>query len=100
MAQYTGAFLMLYFVKDIISIKRLFKPVGKYLISSLIMFSIILVIFSNNATTITSSIIIVVVGGVVYLTIIIIIKDENLIFGYKFIKKGLKAKASKNSLFL
>lgn len=94
-AEYTGMFLMAYFLRDVLSIRRLFKSIGKYLISSLIMFSIIWVMCSNMSPTILSSIILVVVGGVVYLLIMIIIKDENLLYGFNFIKGALINKTNK-----
>ncbi|MGH4119455.1 flippase [Clostridium sp.] len=94
-AEYTGMFLMAYFLRDVLNIKKLFKPVGKYLISSLIMFSVIWVMCSNMNATILSSIILTVVGGVIYLSIMIITKDENLLYGYNFIMGALKNKTKK-----
>lgn len=95
MAEYVGMFLMAYFLRDILNIKLLFKSAGKYLISSLIMFFVIWIMCSNMNATILSSIIIVVAGGAIYLVIMIIIKDENLIYGYNFLKGVLKNKTNK-----
>ncbi|MGH4139612.1 flippase [Clostridium sp.] len=94
-AEYVGMFLMVYYLRDILDIRRLFKPVGKYLISSLIMFSIIWTMCSNMNATILNSIILVLVGGGIYLTIMIKIKDENLLYGYNFIKSVLKNKTKR-----
>lgn len=94
-AEYTGMFLMVYFLRDVLDIRQLFKPVGRYLISSLIMFSIIWVMYLYMGTSILSSIILVVVGGVVYLAIMLVIKDENLLYGYDFVKASFKSKTNK-----
>lgn len=97
-AEYTGMFLMVYFSRDVLNIKRLFKPVWKYLISSLIMFFVIWEMCSNMNATILSSGILAIVGGVVYLAIMIITKDENLLYGYNFIKRVLKNKTNKKEV--
>lgn len=84
-AEYTGMFLMLYFLRDIINIKILFKPVGKYFFSSLIMFLIIWVLSSNMPPTIFSTVIQVIVGGVLYLALMIITKDDNLKYTFHYL---------------
>lgn len=88
LAEFTGMFIMVYFLKDIINIKRLFKPIGKYLFASLIMFYAIWLMSSNLYPTILSSILLVVVGGVIYLAMMIITKDENLIYAFHFLRKN------------
>lgn len=88
-AEYTSMFLMAYFLKDILNIKQLFRPVGKYLISSLIMFFIVWTMCLKMNATISSSIILVLVGGLVYLVMMIITKDENLLYIFNFIKGSM-----------
>lgn len=86
LAEYTGMLLMAYFLRDIIDIKKLFKPAIKYFISSLIMFIIIWPLCSLVNPTILNTFILLVIGSGVYLGIMIIVKDENLIYGVNFIK--------------
>jgi len=91
-AEYTGMFLMLYFLRDIINIKILFKPVSKYFFSSLIMLLIIWGLSSNMPPTIFSTTIQVIVGGVLYLALMIITKDENLKYTFHYLISKLKWK--------
>ena len=95
MAEYTGMFLMLYFLRDLLDIKQLFKPVPKYLISSFIVLCIVWPMCSYVSATALSSIILVSVGGIIYLLIMAITKDENLLYAFDFIKSISKNK-SKN----
>lgn len=87
-AEYSGMFLMAYFLRDILNIGRLFKSTVKYLISSLIMFIVIWIICLNVKTTILNSFILIAVGAVFYLIIMILIKDENLLYAVDFLKKS------------
>jgi O-antigen/teichoic acid export membrane protein len=89
-AEYTGMFLMAYFLRDILNIKKLFQPVKKYFIASLIMFSVIWIMCSNMDSTIMNSVILVGLGGIMYLAIMVITKDQNLLYGYSFIKVLIK----------
>lgn len=85
-AEYTGMFLMAYFLRDILDIKKLFKLSNKYLWSSLIMFAVILILNLNMNTTIMSTFIQFIIGCIVYLGIMILTKDNNLSYGLNFIK--------------
>ncbi|MBQ4867333.1 flippase [Priestia megaterium] len=95
MAEYTGMVIMLYFLRDIINVKRLFKPVGKYVVSSLLMFCIIWLMSSNMQPTIVNSILIVFTGGIVYLVMMILTKDENIIYALNLL---ISKKKRENSI--
>lgn len=86
-AEYTGMFLMAYFLKDLINIKRLFSVVPRYLLSSIIMFIPIFLIGQILNPNIITTSIQVILGGIFYLIIMYILKDENLYYAIKFIKK-------------
>ncbi len=89
-AEYTGMFFMLYFLKDMLSIKKLLKITLKYLFSSIIMFCTILLVSFNLKISASSLIIIIVVGFLSYLAMMILIKDENLKVIINFIYKRNK----------
>lgn len=85
-AEFTGMFIMIYFSKDIVNIKKLFKFIPKYIIASITMFFIIWnlgKVFKNN---ILGTLIQCIIGVIVYLTIMILIKDKNLNYAINFIK--------------
>ncbi|MFJ7679204.1 flippase [Peribacillus sp. NPDC097198] len=85
-AEFTGMFLMLYFIRDIINIKKMFQPIGRYLVVSLLMFSAIWLISTKMSPTILSSFILIIVGGMIYLAMMILTKDENLKYAFKIVK--------------
>ncbi|WP_054199119.1 flippase [Clostridium baratii] len=90
LAEYCGMFLMLYFSRDILEIKKLFKFVPRYTISSFIMFFIIypIGIFLNESIVTTA--IQILLGIFIYIIIMILLKDENLQQGLNFIKSIIK----------
>ncbi len=85
-AEFTGMFIMVYFVRDIINIKRLFKPIPKYIISSILMFLVTWSIGRFVKANILGTFIQCITGGIVYIIIMILIKDENLMYALNFIK--------------
>ncbi len=85
-AEFTGMFIMLYFVKDIISVKKLFKSIPKYIMSSILMFLITFNIGNFVKTNILGTCIQCVTGGVVYIIIMILVKDENLMYAFNLIR--------------
>lgn len=96
-AEYSSMFLMAYFSRDILDIKKLFKSVKKYLLSSIAMLAVVLALYSYMNDTILSSIMLIFIGGIVYLIIMIGTKDENFLYGYKFIKGIFKNKTIKEN---
>lgn len=85
-AEYLGMILMLYYLRDILEIPKMFKSVPKYLIASLIMFIPTFIVGINLRPTIITTIIQVILGSLIYFIIMIIIKDENLNYVINFIK--------------
>lgn len=90
LAEFTGMLIMLYFLRDLLNVRKLFKPVGKYLVSSLIMFSILWILSANINPTIMNSIFLTSVGSLLYITMMFIIKDENLLLAYNLIATKFK----------
>lgn len=91
-AEFTGMFIMVYFVRDIVNPKKLFKPVPKYFISSLIMFIIVWGLGYFVDKTIIGTIIQCIVGIIVYFIIMLITKDENLKYALLIIKNKVDSK--------
>lgn len=91
-AEFTGMFIMVYFVRDIINIKQLFKPVPKYFISAFIMFLVVFNVGKLVNQTIIGTIIQVVSGILFYIGIMFTIKDENLFYAVTFVKNKIKLK--------
>ncbi|MCX0389401.1 oligosaccharide flippase family protein [Clostridium perfringens] len=93
LAEFTGMFLMLYFVRDIIELKILFKGIYKYIFSSIIMASLIYFIgnyFDKNTMFVT--VLQVFCGITIYLIIMLITKDNNLNFIINFLRKKVNTK--------
>ena len=86
-AEFLGMFIMVYFTKDILKVRKLFKNTPKYFISSLIMFFPIFIIGKILKNNIISTIIQVIIGIIIYVGIMILIKDENLAFIFSYIKR-------------
>lgn len=84
-AEYSGMFLMIYFARDTLSVKKLFKSVPKYLTASLIMFIIIKMMGLFMQYSVVSMMVQIMVGGTIYLFIMFLIKDENFTLIYKII---------------
>lgn len=84
-AEYLGMIIMLYYLKDIVIISKMFKSIPKYLIASLIMFIPTFIIGQVLKPTIITTIIQVILGGLIYIIIMIIMKDENLNYAINFI---------------
>ncbi|WP_024615537.1 flippase [Clostridium sp. Ade.TY] len=91
-AEFLGMFIMVYFTKDILKIKKLFKSVPKYFIASLIMFIPIFILGKVLKVSIITTAIQVVVGVSVYIGIMIITKDKNLMFMFSYIEKFINKK--------
>lgn len=91
-AEFTGMFIMVYFVRDILNIKRLFKPIPKYLLSSVIMFLVVFNVGRVLKQTVLGTVIQVIIGIIIYISIMFIIKDENLLYIMNFIKKTTNLK--------
>ena len=91
-AEFTGMFIMVYFVRDIVNVKQLFKIIPKYFISGFVMFLMVFNAGNLVNQTIIGTAIQVIVGVLSYLSIMFIIKDENIFYILKFIKNKIKLK--------
>lgn len=91
-AEFTGMFIMVYFVRDIVKTRHLFKTVPKYFISAFIMFLVVFSIGKLVSSTIIGTVIQVIFGIVSYMSIMFMIKDENLLYILNFIKNKIKSK--------
>ena len=91
-AEFTGMFIMVYFVRDIVKTKQLFKCVPKYLISAFIMFLVVFNIGNLVNKTIIGTFVQVISGIVTYMSIMLVIKDENLSYILNLIKSKIKIK--------
>lgn len=91
-AEFTGMFIMVYFVRDIVKTKQLFKTVPKYFISAFIMFLIVFNVGNLVNQSIIGTVIQVISGAISYMSIMFIIKDENLFYILNFIKNKIKFK--------
>lgn len=89
MAEYTGMFLMAYFLRNELDIRYLFKSTLKYLISAIIMCVVILCLSIGMADTIYSTVILTVLGGIIYISIMMVTRDKNLIYILNYMKKLL-----------
>ena len=91
-AEFIGMFIMVYFVRDIVKTKQLFKPIPKYFISAFIMFLVVFNVGNLVNQTIIGTVIQVISGIISYMSIMFIIKDENLLYILNFIKNKIKSK--------
>lgn len=91
-AEFIVTFVMVYFIKDLVEVRKLFKVVPKYLISAFIMFVIVLNVGNLLNPNIWGTFIQVSVGILSYISIMIILKDENLLYIIKFIEEKVKFK--------
>lgn len=89
-AEFTGMFIMVYFVSDIVNVKRLFKEVPKYFIASLIMFIVVFILGKFVGVSILGTIIQLILGAIIYILLMIVIKDENLMYVIESIKIKFK----------
>lgn len=95
MAEYIGMFLMAYFSKDILDIKKLFGLSIKYFTASLIMFFVLLIFnLDMNITFMMKTCIKIIVGFIVYFGIMVLIKDQNLLYLFEFGKNKLSVNKS------
>ena len=85
LAEYIGMFLMLFFLRDIINIKKLFTGIYKYAVSSLVMFFIVYIIGVYMPATIITTFFQIFIGVFIYMSIMFIVKDPNLMYALKFI---------------
>ena len=91
-AEFVGIFIIMYFVRDIVDIKKLFRSVPKYFACSFVMFVIVFNIGSLVNPTIIGTTIQIMVGSILYLSIMLITKDDNLIYILNFIKHKINLK--------
>jgi len=77
-AEYVGMLLMLYFVRKIIDIKLMFKPVPKYLVTSILMYFIVYYVGRLISIPLLATVVQIMVGVFIYCGILIIFKDENI----------------------
>lgn len=77
-AEYIGMLVMLFFVRKIINIREIFKPIPLYLISSVVMYIIVYYCGRLFSADIIATIIQLIVGVIVYVGILIIFRDENI----------------------
>lgn len=85
LAKYIGMFLMLFFLRYIINIKKLFTGIYKYAVSSLVMFFIVYIIGVYMPATIITTFFQIFIGVFIYMSIMFIVKDPNLMYALKFI---------------
>ena len=97
-AEFIGIFIIVYFVKDIVNIKKLFKSIPKYFISALLMFLLVFNVGNIVNQTIIGTFVQVVVGIISYIGIMFIIKDENLFYIINFIKNKIVSRTSAKEL--
>lgn len=91
-AEFTGMFIMVYYIKDIIKVRKLFENVPKYIIASVIMLIVIKSLEIYVPKNILGTFFQIIVGVVVYLTIMLISKDENLMYVFRFIKNKVSGR--------
>ena len=91
-AEFIGIFIIVYFIKDIVNIKPLFKSIPKYFIAAFLMFLVVFNVGKLVNSTIIGTIIQVISGIISYMSIMFIIKDENLFYILNFIKNKIKSK--------
>lgn len=99
-AEFTGMFIMVYFVRDILNIKILFRSVPKYFLTSFIMF---IVVFSTGKIVnqnILGTFAQIFTGILTYVSIMFMIKDENLLYIISFIKGKIKSKTNDKEVAL
>ena len=86
LAEFTGMFIMVYSVRDILNIKKLFRDIPKYFISSFIMFLIVCQVGNFVKPTILGTIIQIIIGILVYMFILIKTHDDNLVYMLNLVK--------------
>lgn len=85
-AEFTGMFIMVYFLKDIINIKYIFEGFFKYFTISAGMGIIVHFIGKYLQANIFSTFIQIMVGLFIYLMIMYLIKDKHIVLGIKMLK--------------
>lgn len=80
LAEYTGMLIMVFYLKDVLNIKRLFKGVFKYFIASSIMAILVYLIGYLVKVSIIGTLVQIVFGICIYFTILLIYKDKNILF--------------------
>lgn len=91
-AEYTGMFLMAYFLRDLLEFKKLFRGTPKYLVASIIMYLVISFVGVRLTSSIINTVILVGIGIIIYVTIMIFTKDQNVLTIYKYMKSYIKSK--------
>ena len=97
-AEFIGIYIILYFARDIVNIRKLFINVPKYLISSVVMFLIVFNVGKLANPNIIGTFIQVIVGVVSYISMMFIFKDENLLYIINFMKNKMKSKKVSETL--
>ena len=90
-AEFTGVFIMVYYIRDILDIRKLFKCIPKYFFASLFMFIIVFYLGRFLHEDILGTLIQTIVGIMTYLIIMIIIKDDNIIYIFKVLRNKIKS---------
>ena len=98
LAEFIGIVIIIYFVKDIVNIKPLFKLIPKYFISAFLMFLVVYNIGTIVNPTIIGTFVQVLVGSISYIGIMFIIKDANLLYIINFIKNKIRYKKEMQQL--
>lgn len=88
-AEYTGMFIMMYFSNKLIDVKKLFKHIYKYFLSSIIMYFIVFHTGAKISWPIMATAIQVAVGLFIYAGLMIINRDPNIKYFINTAKKLL-----------
>lgn len=97
-AEFTGMFIMVYFVRDLVEVKKLFKTIPRYFISSLIMGIVVFMVGKLVSSNIFGTIIQVAIGGMIYLGIMALIRDDNLVYILYFVRTKILEVRRKNKI--
>ena len=82
--------IQLYYIRDVIKTKTIFKDCYKNFISGIIMFIIVGYLSIKLEPSILNTFILIFIGGIIYVTIVMFFKDKTLEDIIKTIKKALK----------
>lgn len=77
-AEYVGMFLMLFFVRKIVNVKEIFKPIPSYLIASLVMYFFVYYAGKLMILPLIATIVQILIGIFVYFGVLFVVKDENM----------------------
>lgn len=97
-AEFTGIFILIYFVRDIVNIKQLFRPIPKYFISSFFMFIVVFNTGNLVNQNIFGTFIQIIVGILSYVILMFAIKDDNLLYIINILNNYKKSKVIRGEL--